>query len=138
MRLPIGTGIRQRNELRAAEARKRGALLELKAAEVELANTILGTHRRVENLASVAGDFAAVAASSRRLLDSELARLDEGKSESRRVLEVESKLADAQIAELESRGDLARARIELDLASGRLLRERGLDLALVGRSRSAR
>jgi hypothetical protein len=77
-----------------------------------------------------------VAASGRRLLENERSRLIEGKSDSRRLLEIENQFADASIAALESRGEYEKARVEFELSAGRLLQERGVDLELDKRSRT--
>lgn len=130
VRVPILTGVRRRNELRASEAKQREALLNLKAAEIEIANNLHSARRKVESLLAVAANYEAVAEAGRRLLDSERSRLNEGKSDSRRLLEVENQFADAAIAALESRGEYEKARIEFELSSGRLLQARGVDLAM--------
>jgi len=128
MRLPLLLGIRQRNTLSAARAHGREALLNLKAAEVEIANNIFTAQRKVESLQSVASNYDDVAAAGQRLLKNEQDRFGEGKTDSRRLLEVENQYSDAQVAALESRGEYEKARVEFEMASGRLLKLRGLDL----------
>lgn len=127
VRLPILTGVRRANELGAANAKRREALLQLKAAEVEIANNLFAAQRKVDGLRSVASNYDEVAAAGRRLLDNEQNRLAEGRSDSRRVLEVETQLADASIAALESRGEFEKARIEFELSAGRILVTRGAE-----------
>lgn len=128
MRLPILMGVRQRNTLKAAKAHARESLLNLKAAEVEIANNIFTAQRKVESLQAVATDYEEVASAGERLLHNELSRLNEGKTDSRRLLEVENQFSDARIAALESRGEYEKARVEFEMASGRLLKTRGVDL----------
>lgn len=127
VRVPILTGVRRANELGAANAKRREALLQLKAAEVEITNNLFAARRKVDGLRSVASNYDAVAAAGRRLLENEQNRLAEGRSDSRRVLEVETQLADASIAALESRGEFEKARIEFELSAGRILVTRGAE-----------
>ncbi len=129
MRLPMLLGIRQRNTLNAAQAHGREALLNLKAAEVEIANNIFTAQRKVESLQSVASNYDEVAAAGERLLKNEKNRFLEGKTDSRRLLEIENQYSDAKVAALESRGEYEKARVEFEMACGRLLKLRGLDLA---------
>lgn len=128
VRVPITLGMRKRNEVRASEAKRREALLNLKAAEVEIANSLHTAYRRVESLRLVAESYEEVATAANRLLANERARLDEGQSDSRRVLEVENQYSDAAIAAVETAGEYQKARLELELATGRLLATRGLDI----------
>jgi outer membrane protein TolC len=127
VRVPILSGVRRANELGAANAKRRESLLQLKAAEVEIANNLFAAQRKVDGLRSVASNYDEVAAAGRRLLDNEQSRLAEGRSDSRRVLEVETQLADASIAALESRGEFEKARIEFELSAGRILVTHGVE-----------
>jgi outer membrane protein len=128
VRVPMLSGIRRANELGAADAKRREALLQLKAAEIEIANNLFAAQRKVEGLRDVATNYDEVVQAGRRLLDNEQSRLGEGRSESRRLLEVETQYADAQVAALESRGEFEKARIEFELSAGRILQTRGIDL----------
>lgn len=128
VRVPVLTGIRQANTLYAAQAHGREALLNLKAAEVEIANNIFTAERKIESLRAVAANYDEVAQAGQRLLKNEQNRLGEGKTDSRRLLEVENQFSDAQVAALESRGEYEKARVEFEMACGRLLKLRGIDL----------
>jgi outer membrane protein TolC len=128
LRVPVLLGIRQTNTVRAARARGREALLNLKAAEVEIANNIFTALRKVESFKAVAANYDEVAGAGQRLLTNELDRLVEGKTDSRRLLEVENQFSDAKIAALETRGEYEKARVEFEMACGRLLEARGVDL----------
>ncbi len=128
VRVPISLGVRRRNEYRASASKRREALLQVKAAEVEIANNLYGAHRKVESLRDVAANYQSVADSADRLLRNERTRLTEGKSDSRRLLEVENQFADAAIGALEARGEHEKALIEFELSTGRLLKSRGVDL----------
>ncbi len=127
-RMPVLTGLRQSNTLHAAQARGREALLNLKAAEVQISNNIFSAQHKVESLKEVSANFEEVAQAGQRLLKNEQTRLEEGKTDSRRLLEVENQSSDAQIAALESRGEYEKVKVEFELACGRLLQTRGVDL----------
>src|SRR5664280_197742 len=129
LRIPVLGGVRQANTLHAAQAHGREALLNLKAAEVEIANNIFTAERKVESLKAVAANYGEVAQAGQRLLKNEQSRLVQGKTDSRRLLEVENEFSDAQVAALESRGEYEKARVEFEMACGRLLKLRGVDLA---------
>ena len=129
LRVPLAGGIRERNMVHAAQAHGRQALLDLKAAEVEIANNIYTAERKLQGLEDVAENYDAVADAGHRLLVSESGRLSEGKSDSRRVIEVENQYYDAEVAALESRGEYEKAKVEFEVACGRLLATRGVDLA---------
>ena len=77
----------------------------------------------------MAANYGEVAQAGQRLLKNEQSRLVEGKTDSRRLLEVENEFSDAQVAALESRGEYEKARVEFEMACGRLLKLRGVDLA---------
>lgn len=128
LRVPVLAGVRQKNTVRAAKAHGREAVLNLKAAEVEIANNIFSAQRKVQSLKEVAANYDEVSRAGERLLKNEQTRLTEGKTDSRRLLEVENQYSDARIAALESRGEYEKARVEFEMASGRLLKTRGLDL----------
>jgi len=128
MRIPLLMGVRQRNTVKAAKAHSRESLLNLKAAEVEIANNIFTAQRKVESLQAVAANYSEVASAGERLMTNERSRLVEGKTDSRRLLEVENQFSDAKIAALESRGEYEKARIAFEMACGRLLKTRGVDL----------
>jgi len=64
---------------------------------------------------------------NRALLDSALARLEVGKLDSRRVLEIEADLFDARNRLLEARIQAQRAWLEVELVSGQLLLHRQLE-----------
>ena len=128
LRIPLLAGIRQSNTVKAAQAHGRESLLNLKAAEVEIANNIFTAQRKVDSLKSVAANYDEVAQAVQRLLKNEQNRLDEGKTDSRRLLDVENQFSDAQIAALESRGEYEKALVEFEMSCGRLLKLRGVDL----------
>ena len=101
-RIPLGGGIKGRNELAAAQLRKKAALLGLKSIEVDLASAMDLVIHRISSLRDMVANYRTVVEYNERLLATELARLEAGKTDSRKVLEVEETLAEARSAALES------------------------------------
>jgi DNA-directed RNA polymerase subunit omega len=65
---------------------------------------------------------------SQNLLQSQKARLDVGKVESRKVLEVDAELFEARNSLLDAQVQFRRALLELELIEGTLLKSRNIDL----------
>ena len=127
-RIPLGGGVRGRNDLSAAKLRKQQALMALKEIETQIFNAINTAMRRIRSTHGAVADYEQIVAFNRSLLDTELDRLEVGKIDSRRVLEVESNLFQARNAVVEAQVQNERARLELELVQGTVLRSRNLDL----------
>jgi outer membrane protein len=126
--VPLGGGIKARNELGAAKLRKQQALITLKATETQILNTLHLALQKIQSTHGAIGDYEQIVAFNRNLLDTELDRLQVGKVDSRRVLEVEANLFEARNAVVEARVKNERARLELELVQGTVLQSRNLDL----------
>ena len=72
--------------------------------------------------------YSTVVTFNQNLLESQLARLQVGKVESRKVLEVEADLFEAKNAQADALVQLQRAILETDLIRGSILKGRNLDL----------
>ena len=128
LRIPLFDSKRERHQLAAARLRERQALLELSAIEIELMN---GVHVLLEQVASLQNRVAAmnqVVALQERLLANEREALAVGKSESRKVLEEEEDLSDAQLEALAAQLELRRTLVELHVQQGTYLSMRGFEL----------
>jgi outer membrane protein TolC len=128
LRVPFTGGIKGRRELEAARLRKEQALVLLKETETQVLNAIEAALRKVESSARSARNYYNVVAFNETLLQTEMARLEAGKVSSRRVLEVDASLFEARNAVVEANVQYERARLELELVQGSLLRSRNLDL----------
>jgi outer membrane protein TolC len=128
LRIPLGGGRRAMADYKAATLRKEQALLGLKAVEVEILNNLDSAFSRVESTETKVESYESVSDFNRRLLENELSRLELGKSDSRKVLEIEEDLSQAREEELKSLVEHRKAWLELELAEGRLLLKRGLEL----------
>ena len=133
LRIPLGGGIREKADLKTAVRRKEQALLELKTAEVEIANALHTALKRVNSTRQQAGYYQRMVDSNRRLLESEIGLLDAGKSDSRRVLQIEQELVDAEIAYYQSLVEHQRAWLDWEVAEGSLLEHRDMEPTFASR-----
>jgi outer membrane protein TolC len=128
LRVPLGGGIRERNQLEAARLSQRQALIGLKEIEVQIVNAIDLALSKVRATRENIQSYESVADFNQKLLETQMVRLDVGKTDSRTVLETEQKLFEAKIAIIDSLVQYQKALLELDLVTGVTLRARGLDL----------
>jgi len=128
-RIPLAGGIKGRNELAAARLRQQQAILSLKDVEVQIANALDTSMHKVHSAHENVTNYQTVVTLNQNLLDTQLARLQVGKSDTRRVLEIERDLFEAKTAALESLIQYQRARLELDLVTGVTLKRRDIDLS---------
>jgi len=127
-RIPLAGGVKGRNELAAAKLRKQQSILSLKEVEVQIANALDSSIHKVRSALDNVTNYQTVVRLSQNLLDTQLARLQVGKSDTRRVLEIERDLFEAKTAALESLVQYQKAKLELDLVKGSTLKRRELDL----------
>ena len=128
LRVPLTGGVRERNELEAAKLSKRKALVGLKEVEVQIVNSLETAVLRLRNRRANVVNYEAVADYHRQLLETELARLEVGKTDSRTVLETEEQLFESRINALQSLIDFQKAGLEKELVEGSVLVTRGVDL----------
>lgn len=127
LRVPWGNG-RARSDVSMARLQRTQALLNLKATEVALANRIDAVLRKVQDLRQTIDDHRVVAEFNEKVLEVELQRLDAGKSDSRRVLEIEDDLSQARIAQVKGLVEFETAAAELSFSEGVLLADRGYEI----------
>ena len=118
----------RRSQARVAQLRKEQGLLELKAIEVELSSAVSSLVRKVTATQQKSQSFQEVVALNQRLLDTDLTRLDSGKTDSRKLLQTEQDLADARANELEARIEWQRSVVELLVQTGTYLSKRGHEI----------
>jgi outer membrane protein TolC len=128
LHIPLGGGIKARRELDAARLRKQQALVGLKDTESQILNAVESALRKVGSAREATQNYQNVVSFNQTLLATELARLEAGKVGSRRVLEVDASLFEAKNAVIDAQVQYERARLELELVQGTILRERSLDL----------
>lgn len=129
LRIPLGGGIKVRNDLASAKLRKQQALITLKDTETQILNAIQTALRKVSSAQESTSNYRNVVEYSTRLLETERARLDAGRTTSRRVLEVDAAVFESKNAVVEAQVQYERALLELELVQGSLLNSRNLDLS---------
>jgi len=127
LRVPLGLGIRQRNELQAARLNRKLAEMRLQALEFELTRSIATLIGRVTTWRSRIENAGKVVQLMRRLLEIEQARMQAGKTTIRQVYATEEKLSEARKRELDAIVRYREALMQLALVRGSVLRDKGLE-----------
>lgn len=127
LRVPLGGDIKSRHELAAARDRQTAAALALRDLETQLANLLATSIHRVRNSHAAIADTETTVRLNRTLLETELARLDVGRVEARRVLEVERDLLVARLTALAAVILYHQSMIDLEILSGTYLLKRGVE-----------
>jgi outer membrane protein TolC len=128
LHIPLAGGIKTRNELDAAKLRQKQALVGLKEIETQIGSAIDIAMRKVRAAQESVRSYQTVVNYNQNLLASQKARLDVGKVESRKVLEVDADLFEAKNALLDAQVQFRRSLLELELIEGTLLKTRNIDL----------
>lgn len=129
LRIPLGGGIKTKNELHAAKLGRQQALVSLNDLQTQILNATENAIRKINNSRESVRNYAQVVNFNQNLLDTERTRVEVGRVESRRVLEADASLFEARNAELEARVQTERAELELELVQGSVLRERHFDVS---------
>ena len=142
LRVPLGGGIKEKNDLEAGRLGKIRALTSLKEAEVQMLNSIDGARRKIDLHRSSLTNARSVVDFHEKLLKAQLDRLAVGAIDSRAVLETEEKLLEARIAIIESMVMERKSWVELEVVRGSFLQARSaeidvLALRALGRQRLA-
>lgn len=129
MRLPLFGSLKGRNEFKAASLRLTAAELGIHSLETEILNGMNIAAQKVERARSSVENYQSAVNYNQRLLQSALARLDAGKIESRKVLEIEADLLEAKNSVVESLVRYKVAQLELELITGTVLEHRKLEIS---------
>ena len=132
MRVPLLTGIRERNEVKAARHRLHQAELTAEEMEIQVRTSLDAAMRRVESTAYTARSNAEAEAFRRTLLSDRLTAREAGRTDTRAVLEVEDELVAARLEHLDSEVEHQRAVLELQVLQGNLLQNRGIEISFAG------
>ena len=127
LHVPLAGNIKARNEHAAAKLRKEQALLSLKQVETQIINAIQTAVQKIHSARNAVDNNQRVVAFHENLLKTQLERLEVGRVESRKVLEVEAALFESRNAVLDAMVQFERARLELELVQGAILKARKLD-----------
>ncbi|MEW6302147.1 MAG: TolC family protein [Verrucomicrobiota bacterium] len=129
LRIPLSGGIKSRKEYEAAKLRQKQALLGIKGVEVQLANALDSAINKVRTYGSTVEGNRKVVEFNQKVLETRLAQLDVGKTDSRTVLETEEDLFEAKISHVDSLVQYQRALLEFELVKGAVLKARNLDFS---------
>lgn len=128
-RIPLDGGKRDKRQLDVARLRTRQALLNIKQTETQLINGIDNSLEKVRTFSGNIDSYQTVVDFNQKVLDSELTRLEVGKTNSRAVLEAEEDLFEAKVSYLQGLVQYERSLLELESIKGSLLRNRSLELS---------
>ncbi|XOV89162.1 MAG: TolC family protein [Pseudomonadota bacterium] len=121
-KMPLLGNRKAKGELSAANLRKHQALLEIKAAEVAIYNSVDTALSNIRSALEQVGELSMVRETNERLLAVEIARFEAGQSNSRDLLELEERMNRVMEMDLESKINLQKASIGLGLSDGTLLK----------------
>lgn len=128
LRIPLSGGIRSRHELAAARLDLDSAKLSLRGLHTEIVNGMDTAWHKLQSTQASVSNYQASVQYNRSLLDSALARLEAGKLESRKVLEIEADLLESRLSVAESLVRYQLAALELEMIQGALLQRRNLEI----------
>ena len=126
--VPLFGGITGRNTLGAAKLTQKQAQLNLQGVGTQLTNAVSNSIQKNRTILGTVHDYETVVRFREDLVKTELARLESGKVEAYRVLEVEAQLFEARQSLAESQVQYQRSLLELQLAEGSILKKRNLEL----------
>ncbi len=127
LRVPLGGGRKAGAQQRQAKLRKEHALVNYKATESDLANGLKSTLDRVRLVRDTLAALDREVGVTRAALDAEKVLLENGKSTSRRVLELEEDLSNAKVDQVLAAANLRRVLVELDMTNGDMLKRHGVE-----------
>ena len=128
LRVPILGGTKSRRDYEAAQLRVQQALTDLKELETQIYNGLDNAHRKVLSSTKSIANYRQVVEFNQNLLQSQIKRLEAGKIEPRKVLEVEADLLESKSAVAEALVQYRRALLELELVQGTFLAARELEI----------
>jgi outer membrane protein TolC len=127
LHVPLAGNLKARNEYSAGQLRKEQALLALKQIETQIINAVQSAVQKIRSARDSVENNHKIVAFNQDLLKTQMDRLDVGKVESRKVLEVEAALFESKNAVIDSLVQYERAQLELELVQGAILKARQLD-----------
>jgi hypothetical protein len=129
LRLPLAGGIKSANELAAAKLRQKEAELNLKEMETQVVNALDTALYKLKSAREIAHNYQKVVDFNQNLLDSALDRLEVGRLEGQKVLEIEADLFEAKNSQVEAVVNCQRALLELEFMEGCILRRRQIEMS---------
>jgi outer membrane protein TolC len=131
-RLPLAGGIQAGSAEMEARLTMGLTASQIAAAVRETTVTVQTLLQRVRTYERLAESAHAVSGYKSQLLDVERQRFDAGKSDVRKIFEVEQSLSESRDAELQSYDRLRKATADVEAASGTILRDQALEHVIAG------
>jgi len=128
LHLPLLGGIKERNIFNAAKLSLQAALVNLNGVQTQISHALNLAMLKAQNRTESVHNYETVVHFNEDLLKTELARLNVGKVEARKVLEVEADLLDTRQSLADVLVQYERALLEAQLAEGSILQSRKLEL----------
>lgn len=128
LRVPIMGDRRAKHEHKAAQLRKKATELGLDNFGKELETTLRASLHSVSTYRENGDRYQKVVTFNEKLLDSQVKSSEAGQADSRDVLEAEEDLFQVRVTSVGNAVRYQRALLELQMLSGVLLSDRGLDL----------
>jgi len=128
LRIPLGGGIKERNDFQSAKLTLQEAVENLSAIQTQIANALDAGIRKTRKWQESIQSYQSVIDFNESLLKTQVARLNAGTIEPRKVLEVEADLFEARQSFAEALVQRQRTLLALQLAEGTLLKESDLEL----------
>ena len=127
LRIPLAGGIKERNELKAARITFQEAIKNLDSISTQIANALDAGIRKTRSWQDSIQSYQAAIDFNEDLLKTQVARLNAGLVEPRKVLEVEADLFDARQSFAQALVERQRALLALQLTEGTILEQSHLD-----------
>lgn len=128
LHIPLAGGVKTRNELIASRLDLQSSETALRGIETELLNAMNTAWRKMHITRGSVTNYQTAVRYNESVLEAALARLDAGKIESRKVLEIEADLLEARVSLIEALVHFELACLELELTQGVFLQRRHLEL----------
>ncbi|MDA7510457.1 TolC family protein [Verrucomicrobia bacterium] len=129
LRIPFLVPGRARHEMEAVKLEVRQAEMGLKSMKTEVSNGIKTALHNVKSTHSSVANHDKVVGFYQNLLDTQLERFAVGSIDNQEVLETEEELLEAKIQALLAKVLFRRAIIQIQILSGKLLNERGVEIS---------
>jgi outer membrane protein TolC len=126
--IPLGGNIKGRNFYKAAQLKWQETYLNVKDVQTQIAGTLSMAIQKARAWQQSIASYQTVVTYNEELLQTELQRLKAGAVEAQKVLDVEADLLDSRQDLASALGQYRRALLEIELNSGMILKNRGLDV----------
>jgi len=127
MKVPLSGNRQARSDVMTARDRRQQAVLEMHTVQVELANALDSGIKAVQLTAGQMDEHEGMVATRRKLLQTELDKMERGLSTSRQVLQRDDDLNRILEDQLEAAVSHEKAVLALEVTRGTLLERFGLD-----------